>query len=172
MLRFKRFRRRRRIEHVSAHHVLKGLADQAEIHPSELLTQPCDILAPCPIEQVIDAEIAGKLQCRIIAEGANGPTIPEANLVIEQRNDRKFVIPDILCNSVGVIVSYFEWVQDLQHYFWSKDEVMDRLERALDRSWSQVVARAKKDGTSNRTAAMAIGVERVRDAKLAHGLFP
>jgi glutamate dehydrogenase (NAD(P)+) len=160
------------IEYVAANRVLKGFADQAEIHPPELLTRPCDILAPCAIERVIDTEIAAKLQCRIIAEGANGPTTPEADLVIEQRNDRIFVIPDILCNSGGVIVSYFEWVQDLQQYFWSKEEVMDRLERALDRSWSQVVARAKKHGISNRTAAMAIGVERVRDAKLARGLFP
>ena len=78
----------------------------------------------------------------------------------------------ILCNAGGVIVSYFEWVQDLQQYFWSRDEVMDRLERALDRSWGMVVARAKRDGVSNRTAAMAIGVERVVKAKQARGLFP
>ncbi|MGO4871579.1 MAG: glutamate dehydrogenase, partial [Roseiarcus sp.] len=79
---------------------------------------------------------------------------------------------DILCNAGGVIVSYFEWVQDLQQYFWSKDEVMERLERALDRSWNQVVERARRDGIANRTAAQAIGVERVRKAKLARGLFP
>ena len=71
-----------------------------------------------------------------------------------------------------MIVSYFEWVQDLQQYFWSRDEVMDRLERALDRSWATVVARAKRDGIANRTAAQAIGVERVMKAKQARGLFP
>jgi glutamate dehydrogenase (NAD(P)+) len=92
--------------------------------------------------------------------------------VLATRNDGIFVIPDILCNAGGVIVSYFEWVQDLQQYFWSKDEVMDRLERALDRSWGMVVTRAKRDGVSNRIAAMAIGVERVRKAKQARGLFP
>ena len=76
------------------------------------------------------------------------------------------------CNAGGVIVSYFEWVQDLQQYFWSKKEVMSRLEQALERSWRHVVRRAEKDKVSNRTAAMAIGVERVRNAKQLRGLFP
>ena len=160
------------VDHVGRHGVLRGFADQAEVDPADFLTQPCDILAPCAIERVIDEKMARKLQCRILAEGANGPTTPEADLVLAERNDEVFIIPDILCNAGGVIVSYFEWVQDLQQYFWSKDEVMDRLERALDRSWSLVVERARKDGVSNRTAAMAIGVERVRKAKLARGLFP
>ena len=92
--------------------------------------------------------------------------------MLAERNDEIFVIPDILCNAGGVIVSYFEWVQDLQQYFWSKDEVMERLERALDRSWGQVVERARRDGIANRTAAQAIGVERVRKAKLARGSVP
>ena len=152
--------------------MLKGFADQAEIPPRELLAQPCDVLAPCAIERVIDAEIAAKLDCRVIAEGANGPTTPEADLVIAKRNDEIFVIPDILCNAGGVIVSYFEWVQDLQQYFWSKEEVMDRLERALDRSWGLCRRAGPQRWVANRTAAMAIGVERVRKAKLARGLFP
>jgi glutamate dehydrogenase (NAD(P)+) len=151
---------------------LAGYSSEAVIDPRALLEQPCDVLAPCAVERVIDADLARRLQCRVIAEGANGPTTPEADLVLAERNDAIFVIPDILCNAGGVIVSYFEWVQDLQQYFWSKDEVMDRLERALGRSWALVVARAKRDGVSNRTAAMAIGVERVRQAKQARGLFP
>jgi len=160
------------IDHVARHGVLKGFADAANIDSTALLTQPCDVLAPCAIERVIDEDIAHGLNCRILAEGANGPTTPEADRVLAMRNTEIFVIPDILCNAGGVIVSYFEWVQDLQQYFWSKDEVMDRLERALDRSWNQVVERARQDGIANRTAAMAIGVERVRKAKLARGLFP
>lgn len=159
------------VAYATNHGVLRGFADSAAIDPRELLAQRCDVLAPCAVERVIDVEVAGRLQCRVLAEGANGPTTPDADVVLA-RNKDTFVIPDILCNAGGVIVSYFEWVQDLQQYFWSKDEVMDRLERALERSWSLVVERSRRDNISNRTAAMAIGVERVRKAKLARGLFP
>jgi glutamate dehydrogenase (NAD(P)+) len=158
--------------HAGRNGELAGYSSEATINPRVLLEQPCDVLAPCAVERVIDADLARRLRCRIIAEGANGPTTPEADLVLAERNDGIFVIPDILCNAGGVIVSYFEWVQDLQQYFWSREEVMDRLERALDRSWGMVVARAKRDGVSNRTAAMAIGVERVVKAKQMRGLFP
>jgi glutamate dehydrogenase (NAD(P)+) len=158
--------------HVATHGVLNGFSTEATIDAEALLTQPCDVLAPCAVERVIDARNAPHLQCRILAEGANGPTTPDADLILRQRNAEIFVIPDILCNAGGVIVSYFEWVQDLQQYFWTKDEVMSRLEQALDRSWNSVVRRAEADGVSGRTAAMAIGVEKVRKAKQARGLFP
>jgi len=158
--------------YATAHGVLKGYSSEAIIDPAELLVQPCDVLAPCAIERVIGGNNAGGLKCRILAEGANGPTTPEADLILAERRDEIFIIPDILCNAGGVIVSYFEWVQDLQQYFWSKKEVMERLEHALDRSWENVVRRAAKDGISNRMAAMAIGVERVRNAKNLRGLFP
>ena len=160
------------VEHALRSGSLAGWSTEAAIDARALLEQPCDVLAPCAIERVIDADVARRLNCRIIAEGANGPTTPDADRVLAERNDGIFVIPDILCNAGGVIVSYFEWVQDLQQYFWSKDEVMDRLERALERCWTMVVARAKRDGVANRTAAMAIGVERVMKAKQARGLFP
>src|SRR5574337_429295 len=160
------------VDHAQKHGSLAGWSKEAEIGAREFLEQPCDVLAPCALERVIDADVARRLNCRIIAEGANGPTTPEADRVLAERNDAIFVIPDILCNAGGVIVSYFEWVQDLQQYFWSKDEVMDRLERALDRGWGLVLARAKRDRISNRVAAMTIGVERVMKAKQARGLFP
>ncbi len=168
----KGFDARALVEHAKKAGSLAGWSTEAAIDPRALLEQPCDVLAPCAIERVIDGELARRLRCRIIAEGANGPTTPEADRVLAERNDGIFVIPDILCNAGGVIVSYFEWVQDLQQYFWSKDEVMDRLERALDRCWTMVVNRAKRAGVTNRTAAMAIGVERVMKAKQARGLFP
>ena len=160
------------VDHVAKTGSLEGWSREAAIDARAFLEQTCDVLAPCAVERVIDAEVARRLRCRVIAEGANGPTTPEADRVLAERNDGVFVIPDILCNAGGVIVSYFEWVQDLQQYFWSKDEVIDRLERALDRSWTIVNNRANRDGVSNRTAAMAIGVERVRNAKKMRGLFP
>jgi glutamate dehydrogenase (NAD(P)+) len=133
---------------------------------------PCDILAPCAVDRVVNGENAGKLKCRILAEGANGPTTPEADLILEKRWDEVFVIPDILCNAGGVIVSYFEWVQGKQAFMWSETEVTDKLFRILEHSFTQVIKRAKAHKISHRTAAMAIGVERVMRAKKIRGLFP
>ncbi len=158
--------------HLAAHGVLAGFSTEAAIDPAALLTQRCDILVPAAVERVITAENAGHLQCRILAEGANGPTTPDADAVLAQRGDEVFVIPDILCNSGGVIVSYFEWVQDLQRLFWTETEVNDRLERLLEGAFAQVSRRATADRVGNRTAAMAIGVEKVRAGKQLRGLFP
>ena len=158
--------------HAQDKHVLRGFSNELSIDPRELLIQPCDLLVPAAMERVIDAHNVEKLRCRIIAEGANGPTTPAADAVLEKRKDEIFVAPDLLCNAGGVIVSYFEWVQGLQQFFWTEDEVMERLYTALDRSWKQVRDRAKKDGISNRKAALAIGVQTVRRAKEVRGLFP
>lgn len=158
--------------HVETHRVLAGFSTQVAADPATLLTQPCDILVPAAMERVIDAVTARKLRCRILAEGANGPTTPEADEVLDDRRDEIFVIPDILCNAGGVVVSYFEWVQDLQQLFWEEDEVNRRLTQVLDRAFGQVTARARRDGVAYRTAAMAIGVEKVQAAKRTRGLFP
>ena len=157
--------------HVRAAGVLKGFSNAAAIDPGELLVQPCDVLAPCAVERVITAQNAGRLRCRVLAEGANGPTTPEADLILNERND-VFVIPDILCNAGGVVVSYFEWVQDLQRLFWTEGEVNARLEQILDRAYDQVTRRTRTERISMRTAAMATGVERVRAGKKLRGLFP
>jgi glutamate dehydrogenase (NAD(P)+) len=151
--------------------VLMGFAQQAEVDPKALLVSECDVLVPAAVERVLDGSNAGALKCRIIAEGANGPTTPDADAIIEERGDI-FVIPDILCNAGGVIVSYFEWVQDLQRLFWDEPDVMRKLYEILDRSFEQVTRRAERMGISNRNAALSIGVQRVRDAKATRGLFP
>ncbi|HWW48593.1 MAG TPA: Glu/Leu/Phe/Val dehydrogenase [Xanthobacteraceae bacterium] len=160
------------IRHAATHGSLAGYSNQLSCDPAGILKMRCDVLVPAAIERVIDAEVAEGLQCRVLAEGANGPTTPEADRVLEKRQNEIFLIPDILCNSGGVIVSYFEWVQDLQQLFWEEEEVMRREFQILDRAFERMSLRAKRDKVSNRTAAMSIGVERVSAAKDMRGLFP
>jgi glutamate dehydrogenase (NAD(P)+) len=159
-------------QHVFKKANLRAFDQGDRVDPNELLTLPCDVLVPAAVDRVITGKNAAKLKCRILAEAANGPTTPEADLILEQRWDEVFMIPDILCNSGGVIVSYFEWVQGLQSFLWSEMEVTDKLFRILEHSFSQVIRRAKDHKISHRTAAMAIGVERVLRAKRTRGLFP
>ena len=159
------------LRHAAAHGVLAGFSNALAADPATLLAQPCDVLVPAALERVIDADMAARLRCRVLAEAANGPTTPEADLVLAGRPEI-FVIPDILCNSGGVIVSYFEWVQDLQQFFWDEAEVTNRLYHLLDRAFGQVMARVAAERVAHRTAAMAIGVEKVRAAKNLRGLFP
>jgi glutamate dehydrogenase (NAD(P)+) len=159
-------------QHVLKKGHLRAFAQGDHVDPNELLTMKCDVLVPAAVDRVINKENAAKLQCRILAEAANGPTTPEADRILEQRWDEVFVIPDILCNAGGVIVSYFEWVQGLQSFRWSETEVTDKLFRILEHSFTQVIRRAKEHKIAHRTAAMAIGVDRVLGAKSMRGLFP
>jgi glutamate dehydrogenase (NAD(P)+) len=160
------------VAYAAKHGVLKGFSNELAFDPAELLAQKCDVLVPGALERVIDAGMAARLRCRVLAEAANGPTTPEADEMLNQRRNEIFVIPDILCNAGGVVVSYFEWVQDLQQFFWDESEVMTKLNHILDRAFGQVMARVEKDNVPNRTAAMAIGVAKVRNAKNTRGLFP
>jgi glutamate dehydrogenase (NAD(P)+) len=128
------------------------------------------VLVPAAMERVIDAQAAENLKCRVLAEGANDPTTPDADLVLEMRHDEIFLIPDILCNSGGVVVSYFERMQDLQQLFWEEEEVVRREYHILDRAFEAMLARAKVDNIPHRTAAMAIGIEKVRAAKKTRGV--
>src|SRR5215210_8075433 len=105
------------------------------VDPNELLTMKCDILVPSAVDRVINEKNAAKLQCRILAEGANGPTTPEADAILSKSNI--FVIPDVLCNAGGVTVSYFEWVQDIQQLMWSEDQVNHKLRDLMLRAFGQ-----------------------------------
>jgi glutamate dehydrogenase (NAD(P)+) len=160
------------VRYGAQHGSLAGFSSELAFDPAQLLTQRCDILVPAAVERVIDAEVAARLQCQVLAEAANGPTTPEADVVLNERHGEVFVLPDILCNAGGVIVSYFEWVQDLQQFFWDEAEVLNRLKQVLDRAFAQVMQGVDRDRVSHRTAAMAIGVAKVRDAKAVRGLFP
>ena len=157
-------------EHVAKTRSIVGV-DGAEASSNEqLLITPCDILVPAALERQITADNAAKIQCRVLAEGANGPTTPEADAIISQRDI--FVIPDILCNAGGVIVSYFEWVQDLQSFFWDEGEVMSKLYRILEQAFVQTLTMSRKRNVSMRFAALSLGIKRVHEAKQIRGLFP
>jgi glutamate dehydrogenase (NAD(P)+) len=158
-------------DHVAATRSVVGFPESEPITNEQLLLLPCDILVPAALERQITEENAAKIQCRILAEGANGPTTPEADAILSQRPEI-FVIPDILCNSGGVIVSYFEWVQDLQSFFWSEGEVMDKLFRLLEQSYMQTLNHARKNQISMRFAALSLGIKRVHEAKAMRGLYP
>jgi glutamate dehydrogenase (NAD(P)+) len=136
----------------------------------ELLELPCEILVPAALEGQITADNAARIKARIVVEGANGPTTPEADEVLKSR--RVFVVPDILANAGGVIVSYFEWVQDLQSFFWSEEEINARLERILVRSFRDVLALSQEKQVEMRVGALVRAVSRVADALVTRGIYP
>jgi len=158
-------------KHVAQTRGVSGFPGAEPITNEQLLITPCDILVPAALERQITEANAAKIKCRILAEGANGPTTPEADLIIDQRPEI-FVIPDILCNAGGVVVSYFEWVQDLQSFFWSESEVVDKLFRILENAFTQTLNLSRKNKISMRHAALALGIQRVHQAKKMRGLFP
>jgi glutamate dehydrogenase (NAD(P)+) len=141
------------------------------ISNDDLLELKCTVLAPCALERVITDKNAPKLKCRVLAEGANGPTTNAADKVIDARGDIE-IIPDVLCNSGGVIVSYFEWLQNLSSFYWSRDEVLQKLFTMLDKAKDAVDAQKRKFSFSRRLAALTLGIQRVADAKQSRGLFP
>jgi glutamate dehydrogenase (NAD(P)+) len=159
-------------KYAAEHGSLQGYPEAETFSADELLTIPCDVLVPAAISGVIHGKNAAQIQCRILAEAANGPTTVEADKIFFERWQEIFVIPDILCNAGGVIVSYFEWVQSLQSFFWRETEVVDRLFRVLEQSFTAVIKRAKVEKIPHRIAAMAIGVEKVMRARTDRGLFP
>jgi glutamate dehydrogenase (NAD(P)+) len=156
---------------VAKNKTVVGFPEAEPITNDQLLVMPCDILVPAALERQITEANAGKLQCRILAEAANGPTTPEADRILEQRPEI-FVLPDVLCNAGGVVVSYFEWVQDLQSFFWGETEVVDKLFRILESAFTQVVSLSRKQKISMRLAALSMGIKRVQEAKRIRGLFP
>jgi glutamate dehydrogenase (NAD(P)+) len=158
-------------DYLARHPNVAGFPEAEPISNEQLLVTPCDILVPAALERQITEVNAGRIQCRILAEAANGPTTPEADKIIEERTEI-FVIPDILCNSGGVIVSYFEWVQDLQSFFWTETEIVDKLFRTLESAFTQTLNLSRKQEISMRLAAMSLGVKRVQEAKRFRGLFP
>jgi len=149
---------------------LAGLRGTEAVSNDELLLLDCDVLAPCALEQVITSSNADKIKAKIICEGANGPVTPTADEILEDRG--VLVLPDILANAGGVVVSYFEWVQGLQEYFWKEGEVNARLNDIATRAFNETWALHESRGTSMRMAAYGLAVQRVSEATTTRGLYP
>ncbi len=147
-----------------------GYAEADDIADSDLLELDCDVLMPAALGGVITAENAPRIKAKIITEAANGPTTRDADLILRDRG--VFIIPDILANAGGVTVSYFEWVQGLQAFFWSEREVNLRLRDIMQRAFGHVCALSEREGVDMRTAALMLGIGRVAEAVKIRGLFP
>ncbi|MFQ5724715.1 MAG: Glu/Leu/Phe/Val dehydrogenase, partial [Terriglobia bacterium] len=147
-----------------------GLAGTSRVRNQEIVELKCDILIPAALENVITAENANNVKAKIIVEAANGPVTPMADDILSRKG--VFVVPDILANAGGVTVSYFEWVQDLQNFFWEEGEVNHKLETIMKRAFHEVYETARKYRVTMRVAAYILGVGRVADATLVRGLFP
>ena len=156
--------------HYTANKLLKDFPGAEQIDSAELLTTPCTVLVPAALERVVTGANAGKLRCRILAEAANGPTTPDADAVLQQSDI--FIIPDVLCNAGGVTVSYFEWVQDIQQFLWSEDQVNLKLQELMLKGFRRVLDLAQSRKLSMRVAALSIGVQKIALEKQKRGLFP
>ena len=157
------------LEVADKNHSLEGCPYGDKISNAEVLELKCDILVPAALEMQITEKNAARVQCRILAEGANGPTTPEADAILHDKG--VFLIPDILANAGGVVVSYFEWVQDLQNFFWNEAEVSNKLREILVKAFQEVLAMSQKQSVNMRLAALMIGIDRVVRAMLWRGLY-
>jgi glutamate dehydrogenase (NAD(P)+) len=159
---------------VSAHKreagTVVGYRDSDRITNAELLAIPCDVLIPAALENQITEANAHTLRARIVAEGANGPTTPAADRILAERG--VFLIPDVLANAGGVTVSYFEWVQGIQEYFWTEEEVNSKLKGIMTRSFAEVLEIHLRERVDMRTAAYMLAVSRVAEASRTRGLYP
>jgi glutamate dehydrogenase (NAD(P)+) len=158
------------VEHKRSGGALSQLKGGDRITNDELLLLDCDALAPCALEQVITDENADQVRAALIVEGANGPVTPTADEILE--GNGVLVLPDILVNAGGVVVSYFEWVQGLQEYFWKEDEVNARLNEIVTRAFDETWATVEERKTSMRMAAYGLAVQRVAEATITRGLYP
>jgi glutamate dehydrogenase (NAD(P)+) len=147
-----------------------GFRGADTITNEELILLDCDVLAPCALEQVITTDNAAQVKAHIVCEGANGPVTPAADEILEDRGI--VVLPDVLANAGGVVVSYFEWVQGLQEYFWKEDEVNERLNDIVTKAFRETWQTRAQHRTSMRMAAYGIAVRRVAEATVTRGLYP
>jgi len=158
------------IQHCKETGSVVGCKNTEAITNAELLALPCDILVPAAMEDEICAANAGSVKARVIVEAANGPTTPEADNILQANG--KYVVPDILVNAGGVVVSYFEWVQGLQSFFWSEDEVNRQLQSVMENAFGEVLEMSQREKVDMRNAAYMLAIKRIEDAMLVRGIFP
>jgi glutamate dehydrogenase/leucine dehydrogenase len=152
------------------HGTVVGFPGAKAVSNAELLEIPCDVLIPAALENQISAQNAERINAKIVAEAANGPTTPEADDILYKRG--VFLIPDILCNAGGVTVSYFEWVQDLNRDHWSEDVVNKKLHSIMTKAFAETLEIAQRESAHMRLAAYLLAVQRVADATSMRGLYP
>jgi glutamate dehydrogenase (NAD(P)+) len=158
------------LAHKAESGMLEGLRGAEAISNAELLLVECDVLAPCALEQVLTEENADQVRAQIVCEGANGPTTPAADDILEAKG--VLILPDVLANAGGVVVSYFEWVQGLQEYFWKEAEVNAKLNDIVTRAFNETWATQSSRGVSMREAAYGLAVTRVAEATTTRGIYP
>jgi glutamate dehydrogenase (NAD(P)+) len=158
------------LAHTAAQGTVAGYKKAEPIANADLLELECEVLMPCALENQITGANAPRVQAKVIAEGANGPLTPEADEILTDKD--VFIIPDILCNAGGVTVSYFEWVQDLQSFFWGEDEINERLRQIMVRGFNQVLRVSYDKKVDTRTAAQILAIQRVAEAVLLRGIYP
>lgn len=158
------------LAHAAATGSVRGFAGGTAIEAGAFWSVPCDVLVPAALEQQVGADNAGAIRARLVVEGANGPTTPEADDILRARGVT--VVPDVIANAGGVTVSYFEWVQDFSSFFWTEDEINARLSRILVEAFDAVWRMAAEKGTSLRTAAFIVACTRILEARALRGLYP
>jgi glutamate dehydrogenase (NAD(P)+) len=158
------------LAHVEENGSVEGFAAEAVLKSEQFWGVDCDIMIPAALEQQINASNAHLIRAKIILEGANGPTTPEADDILHEKG--VLIVPDVVANAGGVTVSYFEWVQDFSSFFWSEDEINQRLTRIMREAFSSIWQVAEQHKTSFRTAAFIVACTRVLQAREVRGLYP
>ena len=157
-------------DYAIANHGIKGFKNAKAIDHDTFMKTKADIFCPCAMESQITEETAPNINVKLVAEGANGPTSPEGDEILQKRGVD--LIPDILCNSGGVLVSYFEWLQNKRSEFWDEEEVLTKLKKKIVDGYKRVRAVAKKNKTDNRTAAYIVALSRLEAVYKDRGIFP
>jgi glutamate dehydrogenase (NAD(P)+) len=158
------------LDHVARHGSVKGFADAETVPDADFWSLPCDILIPAALEGQINEKNAGRIQARMVIEGANGPTTPQADDILHDRG--VLVLPDVIANAGGVTVSYFEWVQDFSSFFWTEDEINARLVKIMKDAFAAVWQVSEDNKVSLRTATFIIACQRILHARDLRGLYP